>query len=186
LVLLGLSPQPTGMRRQPLPVALSDRSAPALHSSCSTEKFRTDCPKSETGKFNGKSEVSDCSAFRVFIAWASPTLTVANAPIARCKVSSHSFLISDWIAARGSPFNPAVCILPTTVAPNEIVAMLSRNGLPRSFLPSISERACSRRGDKETTSAGVVSVAAALAARSSGVPFFDRRGFLEWTRRHAS
>jgi hypothetical protein len=27
---------------------------------------------------------------------------------------------------------------------------------------------------------------AAFAARSSGVPFFDRRGFREWTRRHAS
>src|SRR5437016_5790088 len=36
----------------PLPVG----SAPALHWSGS--KFRTDCPKSESGKFTGKSEVS--------------------------------------------------------------------------------------------------------------------------------
>jgi hypothetical protein len=34
----------------------------------SLAKFRTDCPKSGTGKFTGKSEVSDSSAFRVFIA----------------------------------------------------------------------------------------------------------------------
>ena len=35
------------------------RSAPALHRSCSVAKFRTGCPKSETGKFTAKSEVSD-------------------------------------------------------------------------------------------------------------------------------
>jgi hypothetical protein len=67
-----------------------------------------------------------------------------------------------------------------------MVPMQSRNGLPRSFLPSISERACARTHDMGTTSAGAVSKAAAFAARSSGVPFFDRLGFLEWTRRQAS
>jgi hypothetical protein len=64
-------PQPPCMRRHPLPVALPDRSAPALYASCSVAKFRTDCPRSGTGKFTGKSEVSDCSAFSVFIAWLS-------------------------------------------------------------------------------------------------------------------
>jgi len=33
------------------------RSSPALHRSCSVAKFRTGCPKSETGKFTAKSEV---------------------------------------------------------------------------------------------------------------------------------
>jgi hypothetical protein len=39
-------------------------------------KFRTGSPASETGKFTGKSEVSDCSASKVFIASVSPTNTV--------------------------------------------------------------------------------------------------------------
>jgi len=64
--------------------------------------------------------------------------------------------------------------------------MQSRNGLPRSFLPSTSERACSRTSAMGTTSADVRNNAAAFAARTSGVPFFDRRGFLEWMRRQAS
>src|SRR3981189_1297343 len=44
---------------QPPPVALPVCSAPALHWSGSVAKFRTGCPKSRTGKFTGKSEVSD-------------------------------------------------------------------------------------------------------------------------------
>ena len=162
-------PQPRPMCCNPLAVPLPVCSAPAPHWSCSVAKFRTDCPKSGPGNFTGKSEVSDCNAFRVFIAWVSPTLIVASASNARSKVSSHSFLISDWIAASGSPFNPAVCIFPTTVAPNEIAPMQSRSGLTRSFLRSTSECACARMCDMETTSAGVVSNVAALAARSSGV-----------------
>jgi hypothetical protein len=78
------------MSGHPLPVALPDRSAPALHWSCSAAKFRTGCPK--PGKFTGKSEVSDSSAFRVFIAWPSPRPNVHIASTARSKVSSHSFL----------------------------------------------------------------------------------------------
>jgi hypothetical protein len=45
---LPLPPQPPRVTGDPLPVALSDRSAPALHASCSIAKFRTGCPK--TGK----------------------------------------------------------------------------------------------------------------------------------------
>ena len=59
-----LPPEPPRVRRQPLPVALSDRSAPALHWSCPVAKFRTDCPTPWTGKFTGKSEVSDCACSR--------------------------------------------------------------------------------------------------------------------------
>jgi hypothetical protein len=41
----------------------------------------------------------------------------------------------------------------------------------------------SARSLKAITDAAGFCVAAAFAARSSGVPFFDRRGFWEWTRR---
>jgi hypothetical protein len=59
---------PSSVSRNPFPVVLPDRSALALHWPGSVAKSSTRCPESGTGKFTGKSEVSDCSAFRVFIA----------------------------------------------------------------------------------------------------------------------
>jgi hypothetical protein len=56
----------------------------------SVAKFRTGCPDSGTGKFTGKSEVSDCSAFRVLIAWVSPLPTAPSAPSALSNVSSYA------------------------------------------------------------------------------------------------
>jgi len=47
------------VRPKPLPVTLSVRSAPALHWSLSDAKFRTDCRRSETGKFSGEWDFSD-------------------------------------------------------------------------------------------------------------------------------
>ena len=63
-----LPSQPCGVSGETLAVSLPGRPAPALHRSCSVAKFRTDCPKTLSGKFTGKSEVSDCSSFKVFIA----------------------------------------------------------------------------------------------------------------------
>jgi hypothetical protein len=82
-----LTPPPC-VRGDPLPVALPDRSAPALHLSRSVAKFRTDCRKS--GKFNGKSEVSDSSAFRVFIAWVIP-VHIASTALSKVSVKETFF-----------------------------------------------------------------------------------------------
>jgi hypothetical protein len=186
-IFLGLSAgQSTAVARRPRPGALPMQSTAALHAgSGSVAKFRTDCPKSGTGKFTGKSEVSDCNAFKVFIAWQSPTLSVATASNARSKVSSHSFLVlvgsSQAVhpSARGVHLPDHCC---TKRDRADAVTQRTAAKLP----PSTSERACVRASDMATTSAGVVSNAAAFAARSSGVPFFDRRGLREWTRRQAS
>ena len=71
-------------------------------------------------------------------------------------------------------------IFPLIVTAKEIVGTLSRSGLPRSFRRStLSAGASPVAPDRGTTSAGgeLATSAAAFAARSSGVPFFDRRGF---------
>jgi hypothetical protein len=68
-----------------------------------------------------------------------------------------------------------VYIFPTIVAANEMEVIFSLSGLQRSFRRSIVGLA----GVRGTMRAAGPCVAATLAARSSGVPFFDRRGFRE-------
>ena len=71
-------------------------------------------------------------------------------------------------------------ILPTIVTAIEIGAIFSRKGLPRSFLRSpAGSWETSGQIDRDTTSAGGGNAAEAFAARSSGVPFLDRRGLRE-------
>jgi hypothetical protein len=68
-------------------------------------------------------------------------------------------------------------------------ADLSRSGLLRSFRRSnLSVGASAIIADRSISSARIkfAASATAFAARSSGVPFFDRRGLREWTRRQAS
>lgn len=65
-------------------------------------------------------------------------------------------------------------------------AATSDSGGLQAVVRSTSECACARKRDMGTASAGAASNAAAFAARSSGVPLFDRRGFWEWARRLAA
>jgi hypothetical protein len=79
--------------------AYSRLTAPALHPSRSVAKFGTGCPNSGTGKFTGKSEVSDCDT-RWFD--ASPILVVRMRRPLAGRDLTH-LLVSDYLNLQALP-----------------------------------------------------------------------------------
>jgi hypothetical protein len=150
-----------------LPVALSYRSAPAIHNLLSTVWL---CARR-------------CSTAR---SSSSATIRALSAP---ARITFAHLLVTAGHSSERAPISlfSAVRILPTIVTAGEIGANVARNGLQRSFRPSrfSVDRASALTTDNSTTPACTISAAsaAAFAARSSGVPFMDFRGRRACARR---